>query len=322
MPNTRPIVGIDLGGTNMQVGVVSGAELLGKAKKKTRADEGRDAVLDRIAQGIAEACTEARLKPSDLAAVGIGAPGAIDPAEGLVLEAVNLRWDNVPLAAILKDRLGVPVFVDNDVNAAVYGENRLGAGDNSRDLLGVWVGTGIGGGLILNGSLYYGACGTAGEIGHMIAMPGSQPGNRSLEQNCSRTSVVDRIVRLIRSNRKSIIPTLTDGDLDDIKSRVIARAYEAGDALTIEVVDAAADLLGTCVAGVVTLLSLNRVVLGGGLTEALGEPFVDKVKKAARRHAFPERCTSVKVVMTRLFDEAGILGAALIAAERLDGRAP
>jgi glucokinase len=323
MPTTRPIVGIDLGGTNMQIGVVSAdAKVLGKSKKKTKADEGRDAVLDRIVEGIGEACKESGIKVSDLAATGIGAPGAIDPNQGMVLEAVNLRWDNVPLAKLLKERLGVPVFVDNDVNVAVYGENRLGAGDNSRDLLGVWAGTGIGGGLILNGSLYYGSNWTAGEIGHMIAMPGNQPGTRSLEHNCSRSSVVERITRLIRANRKSVIPSLTDGDLTDIKSKIVAKAYESGDELTVEVVDAAADLLGTCIAGVVTLLSLNRVVLGGGLTEALGEPFVDRVKKAARRHAFPERCRNVKVVMTKLLDEAGVLGAALIAAERLEGRTP
>ncbi len=323
----QPIVGIDLGGTNMQIGVVAvsekdGAKVLGKAKKKTKADEGRDAVIDRLVAGVNEACADAKVKPADLAAVGIGAPGAIDPGEGMVLEAVNLRWDNVPLAKILKDKLGVPVFLDNDVNAAVYGENRCGAGDNSRDLLGVWAGTGIGGGLILNGSLYYGTNWTAGEIGHMVAMPGSQPGTRSLEQNCSRTSVVDRLTDLILSNHKSIIPSLVDGDLSEIRSKVIAKAYDAGDELTHEVVNGAADLLGTCIGGVVTLLSLSRVVLGGGLTEALGQPFVDLVKKAARREAFPERCRQVKVVMTKLLDDAGVVGSALIAAERLAGRMP
>jgi len=279
-------------------------------------------VIARLVDGIAEACASSKLSPADLAAVGIGAPGAIDPNEGMVLEAVNLRWDNVPLAKILKDRLGVPVFLDNDVNAAVYGENRCGAGQNSRDLLGVWAGTGIGGGLILNGSLYYGTNWTAGEIGHMVAMPGNQPGTRSLEQNCSRTSVVDRLTDLIQSNHKSIIPSLVDGDLSQMKSKVIARAYESADELTLEVVNSSAELLGTHIAGVVTLLSLGRVVVGGGLTEALGQPFMDLVKKSARRHAFPERCRQVKVVMMQLMDEAGIIGSALIAAERLEGRTP
>ncbi len=317
MPNSGPVVGIDLGGTNMQIGVVSrDAKVLARAKRKTKADEGQDAVITRVVEGIGEACSEAGLRVSDLSAVGFGVAAAVDPAKGLVLDAVNLRWNDVPLADLMQKRLGRPVVVDNDVNVAVYGENKLGAGENARDLLGVWVGTGIGGGLILDGRLFYGHFMTAGEIGHMIAMPGNQPGTRSLEHNCSRTSVVERLVRLIRSNRKSVIPELVNGDLDDVKSKVVAKAYQMGDELTVEVVDEAADLLGMCIAGVVTLLALPRVVLGGGLTEALGEPFVDRVKKATRRFVFPDRCRAVKVVETKLKDDAGVLGAALLAMDK------
>lgn len=317
MPNQRPVVGIDLGGTNMQIGVVSPElKVVARAKRKSKADEGRDAVIGRVVEGVREACAEAGITPADLAAVGIGAPGAVDPVSGVVLDAVNLRWNDVPLAKILTDRLGVPTVVDNDVNVAVYGENRLGAGDNARDLLGVWVGTGIGGGLILNGKLFYGNFMTAGEIGHVIAFPGNMPGTRSLEHNCSRTAVVERIVRLVRSNRKSVISELADGDLDSIRSKTVAKAYGMGDELVVEVVDSAADLLGTVVAGVVTLLSLGRVVLGGGLTEAIGDPFVDRVKKAVRRHVFPDQCKAVKVVGTKLLADAGVLGAALLAMEK------
>ncbi len=322
MPDPRPIAGIDLGGTNMQIGIVSAEDrVIGKAKRKTKVDEGMEAILGRIIEGVAEACREAGCQVADLGAIGIGAPAAVDPVAGVVLDAVNLRWNNVPLAEILGGRFGKPVVVDNDVNAAVWGENRLGAGDNARDLLGVWVGTGIGGGLILNGAMYYGHFKTAGEIGHMILLPGSPPGSRSLEHNCSRSAVVDRIVRLIRSNRKSIIPSLVDGDLDAVKSKTVAKAYEAGDELTMSVVDYAADLLGLNIAGVVTLLSLGRVVLGGGLTEAMGDVFVDRVKKAVRANVFPDECRQVKVVGTKLMDEAGILGAALIARDRLTPQA-
>lgn len=317
MPTSAPVVGIDLGGTNMQIGVVGPQQrVIGRAKKKSKAEEGRDAVIGRIVEGVAEACAEAKVRVTDLAAVGIGAPGAVDPTTGVVIDAVNLRWNDVPLADILGRKLGKPVIVDNDVNVAVYGENRLGAGENSRHLLGVWVGTGIGGGLILDGKLFYGHFMTAGEIGHMIAYPGNQPGTRSLEHNASRSSVVDRIIRLIRSNRKSVIPELCDGDLANVKSKIVAKAYEMGDELTVEVIDDTADLLGTCIAGVVTLLSLPRVVLGGGLTEAMGEPFVDRVKKATRRFVFPDLCRQVKVVGTKLMDDAGVLGAALIAMEK------
>ncbi len=318
MGDSKPVVGIDLGGTNVQIGVVSeGRKVLGRAKRKSKPEEGRDAVLGRIVDGVEEACKESRLKLSDIAGVGIGAPGAIDPDTGTVIEAVNLRWDNVPLAELLGKKLGKRVVVDNDVNVAVYGENKLGAGENASDLLGVWLGTGIGGGLILNGELYYGNFFSAGEIGHTTLFPGNPPGARSLEQNCSRTSVVERLAKLIRSNHKSVITSLVDGDLSQIKSKTIAKAYEMGDELTVEVVDNAANLVGVAIASVVTLLSLGRVVLGGGLTEALGDPLVDRVKKSVRTHVFPDKCKSVKVVGTKLLDDAGVLGAALIAIERL-----
>ena len=321
MPETRPVAGIDLGGTNIQIGVVSrDYKVIGRAKRKSKPDEGRDKVIDRIVDGIDEACLEAKVSPPDLGAVGIGAPGAIDPATGIVLEAVNLRWNDVPLADLLTKRTGRPTVVDNDVNVAVYGENRLGAGENARDLLGVWIGTGIGGGLILNGQMHYGPFFTAGEIGHTTLFPGNPPGARSLEQNCSRTSIVERLCKLIRSNHKSVISSLVDGDLSQVKSKIIAKAYELGDELTVEVVDNAADLIGISIAGVVTLLSIGRVVLGGGFTEALGDPFVDRVKKSTRAHVFPEKCRQVKVVGTRLRDDAGVLGAALLAYDRLNAK--
>lgn len=318
MPSKKPVVGIDLGGTNMQIGIVSpDLKVIGQAKKKTKAEEGLDGVLARLVEGINEACADARLSLADLAAVGIGAPGAVDPRRGIVLEAVNLRWKNEPVAQMLAKRTKLPVYLDNDVNVAVYGENKLGAGKNAKFLLGVWVGTGIGGGLILNGELYYGHFMTAGEIGHTIALPNNQPGSRSLEHNCSRTAVAEQIVRLIRSNRPSILrDQIEDGGAEKIKSKAIANAYREGDALTIEVVDHAADLLGISIAGCVTLLSLERVVLGGGLTEALGKPFVERVRKAMERFVFPDACKQCAVVASELEDKAGILGAAMLAMER------
>jgi glucokinase len=316
--SSKPTVGIDLGGTNMQIGIVTpDLKLIGQSKKKTKAADGAAAVIDRIVEGVVEAAGEAKIAMKDLAAVGIGAPGAVDPETGIVLEAVNLRWKNYPLAEVLEKRLGVPVFLDNDVNVAVWGEYSMGAGKESRNMLGVWVGTGIGGGLVLNGQLYYGHFMTAGEIGHVIALPNNPPGHRSLEHNCSRTSVVDQIVRLVKSNRKSKITELCEGDYDKIKSSMVAKAYELGDEVVHEVIDHAADLLGIEIAGVVTLLSLERVVLGGGLTEAIGKPFVDLVEKSVKTFAFPDRCKQVKVVASQLEDTAGIFGAAIIAMQRL-----
>lgn len=314
----KPVIGIDLGGTNMQIGVVGeGGKVLGTARKKTKAADGMEAVLSRLSEGVIEACAEAKLSLKDIAAVGIGAPGAVDPIKGVVLEAVNLRWSDVALANILTKKLGVPVFLDNDVNVAVYGENKVGAGKNANDLLGVWVGTGIGGGLILNGELYYGTFMTAGEIGHTILIPNNPPGHRSLEHNCSRTAVVDRLVRLIEGNHPSSLSSMVDGDFERIKSKVVAKAYEEGDELTVEVVDDAANFLGISISNVVTLLSIGKVVLGGGLTEAIGDAFVEKVAESCRRFAFPDVCKKVEIVASKLRDDAGVIGAGLIAMERM-----
>lgn len=327
MSSDGPVVGIDLGGTNMQVGVVSAGAatatepeglVLGRTKLKTKAEEGRDAVIDRIGRAIEEACEDAGVKTGDLSAVGIGAPGAIEPKAGVVLEAVNLRWNDVPLADILEKKLGCPVVVDNDVNVAVYGENKLGAGRASDFLLGVWVGTGVGGGLILNGNLYYGSRGTAGEVGHMHALPFNMPGSRSMEHNCSRTAIVNRLSFLMNANRKSVLHELTEGRYEKIKSRLLGEAYEEKDELTVEVVNESARLLGSCIGGLVTALSLDRVVLGGGVTEALGEGYVSIVRDNTRRVAFPDALKEVDVVATALNDDAGLLGAALLAIEKAE----
>lgn len=319
MPTTAPsaFVGIDLGGTNMQIGVVSPAlKILGRAKKKTKADEGPDAILTRIVQGVEEACADAKLPLTSISALGIGAPGAIDPDKGLVREAANLRWNDLPLAALLRKRLKIPVIVDNDVNVAVVGEHRQGAGKGASHLLGVWVGTGIGGGLILSNALHYGHFLSAGEIGHTILFPGNPRGHRSLEHNCSRTAVAERLARLLRSNHKSALAK-EEGALEgDIKSKSIARHYHDGDRLVTEVVDHAADLLGIAIANAVTLLALERVVLGGGLTEALGEPFVKRVRDSVRAYVFPDACREVDVLESKLRDDAGVIGSAILASER------
>lgn len=317
MASEKPYVGIDLGGTNMQVGVVSpDLKMLSRAKRKTKPDEGRDAVLDRIVDAITEACALAKIEMGDLGGVGIGAPGAVDPRKGVVIEAVNLRWNDLPLADILTKRLKVRTWLDNDVNVAVLGENRIGAGKGCEHLLGVWVGTGIGAGLILNSKLYYGDAMTAGEIGHTVLFPGCPRGSRSLEHTCSRTAVVERIVRLVRANHKSMIVDEVGGDLGSIKSKTLAKCYEAGDKLVREVVDTSADLLGVGVANAATLLSLQRVVLGGGLTEAIGKAYVERVQAAARALVFPDALRRLEVVPSKLEDDAGVYGAAIIAADR------
>lgn len=317
---SKPFIGIDLGGTNMQIGVVSpDGKMLSQTKKKTKAEEGYDGVLDRIAQGVEEACAGAGLSVSQIGGIGIGAPGVVDPHEGKVVVAVNLRWTNKPLAEDLGKKLKTKVIVDNDVNVAVYGENILGSGKSSKNMMGVWIGTGIGGGLILNGKLHYGHFLSAGEIGHTILFPFHPLGSRTLENNASRTNVSNRIIKLINANHKSKLTSELGDDPEkwsrEVKSKLIAQHYRGGereDELVIRVVDDAASMVAVACANAITLLSLERIVLGGGLTEACGKPFVERVAELTREMAFPKICQNADIVASKLEDAAGIYGAAML----------
>jgi glucokinase len=338
MATARTFIGIDLGGTNMQIGVVGpDHKLRGRSRKKTKAEEGSKGVIDRIVAGIEEACADAGVSVRQISAVGIGAPGAIDPHTGTVLEAPNLRWNNVPLAKILKSRIGKPVVVDNDVRSAAVGEHRLGAGKGATDMLAAWIGTGIGGGLILRNHLYHGFTNTAGEFGHATLFPHIPPGSRSIENNCSRGAIARRLLHLINTNNVSHITKLVQRDRmdgakkrglagkdlqkfiegplnpDEVKSRIINEAWVSDDALTKQVVEDAASNLGIGIASLVTALGLQRVVIGGGLTEAMGETLVGLVRTSVRKHAFPAVAKKVEVVATKLKEDAGLLGASLLA---------
>jgi glucokinase len=316
----RPLIGVDLGGTNMQIGVVSrDGAVLSRAKRKTEAQEGRDAVLERMMSGIGEACDTAGVGISDCAALGIGAPGPIDPDAGMVLEAVNLGWEQTPLADIMKSNTGLPTALDNDVNVALYGEWAAGAAKGARNVLGLWVGTGIGGALVLNGRMHYGHYKTAGEIGHMLTAPDNPPGSRSFEHNCSRTALCNRVRQLIEASRPSIVPDLVDGKLHKIKSKTLAEAFRLGDELVVEIVQDAAHRIGVQAGGIVTLLSLEKIVLGGGLTEAMGDVFVENVRAATHAVVYPPVCRTVEVIASALEDNAGVVGAALIARDRVAG---
>jgi glucokinase len=342
----RPIVGVDLGGTNINVGIIDDQLRLvrgSRVNKKTQAAQGVKVVLDRIAAAVRESMVGAGLSARDLHALGIAAAGAVDSARGVVLKGGNLGFTNVPLAAELRKRLGLRVIVENDVNAAVYGEwvHPRGAIHGARDAAGVWIGTGIGGGLIFSGKLYSGGYFTAGEIGHMTYIPGAPFGRRSLEQNCSRTAICDRLLALVASGHPSVLAELVAKEKEQLlakakkdlkekgkltwqfesnkllRSKSVSEAYKSGDKLTVRVIHEAAHMLGTAIGGVVTLLSLPHVVLGGGFTEALGAPWVREVRVAVKECVFPPELRSVEVVGTRLKDLAGVTGAALLARDAL-----
>jgi len=309
-------VGVDLGGTNMQLGVVNARhEIVGRAKKKTKPDEGAEAVLGRLADGVAEACAEAGIELEQVRAVGVAAAGAIDMPRGVILNAPNLGWIDLPFKALLENKLGKPVLLENDVNGAVWGEHQLGAAQGQGDVIGVWVGTGVGGGIVLGGRVYHGELFTAGEIGHTILDPREPWGRCKLEEICSRTGMSRMIVSRLHAYPDSMMHELIDPKKGIAGSKALAKAYEAGDALTVEAIHHAADLLGVAIANCVTLLAVDTVLIGGGVTEALGEPWVARIRQSFERHVFPERSRAARFFITELRDNAGLLGAALLARE-------
>ncbi len=319
MPHTQPLtIGIDLGGTNMQFGVVDASnKILGRTKLKTHADEGHEAVIDRIVKGAERACEESSVSMKDIAAIGIAAAGAIDIPRGIVLNAPNLRWVDLPFRALLEERFGKTIVLENDVNGAVWGEYQLGAARGQGDCIGIWVGTGVGGGLVLNGRLYYGEFFTAGEIGHTILDPREPWGRSKLEEICSRTGMSRAIVSRLHAYPDSILHAMIDQEKGIAGSKVLAEAYEANDELARDVIHHAADYLGIGIANCITLLAIDTILIGGGVTEALGEPFVARIRASFERYVFPDRSRAARMFMTELRDNAGLLGAALLAREAI-----
>jgi len=312
--NDTLVVGIDLGGTNMQIGVVDrDGNVIARDGKKTQADRGADAVIERLVKGVRDVCEEAGLKPEKLAAVGIAAAGAINVSSGIVIEAPNLRWRDLPLRDLLQDKLGCPVVVENDVNGAVWGEHVCGAGVGRGDVLGVWVGTGVGGGLVINGEIYHGAQHTAGEIGHAILFPNRPKGDRTVEDHCSRSGMARLIQQRLHAFPGSAILDVTEGTGKITGSKQLAAAYQARDPLAVDIIETGARYLGSAIASWVTVLALDTVIIGGGVTEALGQPYLDIIRASFDDAVFPSRNRACALLMTKLADNAGLLGAAFLA---------
>ncbi len=315
------VVGVDLGGTKILAAVVTAdGKIMGQAKRKTKPETGTESVIERIVKTVDDALASAKTLRSEVRAVGIGAPGPIDPDTGTVLMAPNLNgWENVPLAKTLSEQLGVPVFLDNDVNVGTLGEFVYGAGRGAKDVIGVFVGTGIGGGLIIGGQLRSGARHAAGEIGHMIVLaegPYCGCGNRGcIEALASRTAIVNSLRMAMQSGRKTTLTeALAGGGVERLSSGVLAQAWKSNDTLTVEVLTRVQYYLGLHLASLVNFLDPELIVLGGGVIEALGEDFLQPIRRAAYQHFTQRRDASqVKIVLSQLGDNAGILGAAVAA---------
>ncbi len=314
-------VGVDFGGTKILAGVFSPSfKLLKTVKLSTKAERGVEAVIERIARAVRDAVDEADLDLKQIRAVGLGAPGAVDSEGGRVIYAINVGWENVPLKKELEKRLGLPVFIENDCKASALGVYHIELKSKPRSMVGIFLGTGVGGGLILNGELHAGENFAAGEVGHMVIdADGAKAGRAargSFESLASRTAIFHRIKMAVKDGQKTILTEMLGPDLEDMRSGDLRRALRRGDKLVEKVIAEAATHTGVAVANLICVLGPEVVVLGGGVIEALGEEMLPVIQKRAQELLLPGTSNDVRILLSQLGDHAGISGAAVLAQAR------
>jgi len=310
--------GFDLGGTKM-ISLVMDADgkILSRERRETPGQDGMEAVLDAIIGCLDASLEQASISASDLGGIGMAVPGLVDPVSGDILSLTNLGIQDYPMGSRLQNRYACPVALENDVNAGVWGEYKSGSARNYAHVVGAFIGTGIGGGLILNGDLYRGSEGAAGEIGHMIIRAGTalcgcgQYG--CVEALASRLSLSKDVVALAASGKLSNVEKKASTDIKKIKSSFFAAALKSNQKNVYQIIEKSAQDLGIALANLVNILNPQAILLGGGLVEKLGNTYTRMVEGSILSHAMPHMVKNLKVLVSSLGDDAVPLGAAQLA---------
>lgn len=315
------VIGVDLGGTKIYTALaLPSGELLAEVVVPTEADGGLAKVLANIVATVKEVTRQAG-PVLVVRALGIGAPGPLDAETGLVYFAPNLGWHNVRLKDLLQEALGLPVGVDNDANLAALGEQVYGAGRGSRDLVYITVSTGVGGGLILDGKIYHGAGGGAGEIGHTTIDPAGPVcgcGNHGcLEALASGTAMARRAREVIAGGGGLSILGAAGGQPNNVTAKTVATAAAGGDPEALAILADAGRALGIGVANVINLLNPGLIILGGGAMKT-GPSLWQAMEGEVRRRALKDSLARVRIVPAQLGSRVGVLGAVALAAQGLE----
>jgi glucokinase len=315
----RYIVGVDLGGTSINVGIVpfDGGRVLGMRSMRTESQRGAKFVVDRMIEMIRAAMRDARREaeiPEDgYAGIGLGAPGPLDRKTGTVIETPNLGWRNFPLRDLVSNAIGLEAELDNDANCATLGEWWMGAAQGVGMLVGVTLGTGIGGGIVLDGKVFHGVADVAGEVGHMtVDLTGRRCncGNYGcLEAYASGPAIAARAIEGLETGEPSILPSLVGGDVGRITAETVFEAITMGDQYAREVMRETARFLGTGIANLINILNPEMVVISGGVTRA-GDHLFEPLQAEVRRRAFRHAAESCRIVASQLGGMAGVIGAA------------
>lgn len=310
-------IGVDLGGTKILAGVVnlSTGQLVSSAKKKTRVVEEGSELIKRIAACVAEAMQDAAVEVKKIVGIGVGAAGMVDRELGILLAAANIGTNDLAIAEPLSAQFGLPVKLGNDVEVATLGELHYGAGRDCDNFVCMFIGTGIGSGIVMNGKIYYGGYGTAGEVGHIVVVPDGLPcgcgGYGCLETYASRTAIAKTVLYDINHGMDTVLRDKIDPTKGILRSKAIAQALELGDQSTLRAITQAAEFLGIGLATVINFYNPKRIILGGGLVEAVPH-FFDLAELEARRRALRIPSRKTEIVRAELGDYAGTVGAALL----------
>jgi glucokinase len=304
-------IGVDLGGTKILAGLFDdNLNLLVRSKQPTGSEAGPQGVLARIVQAVDAIVTEAKIDIQQIRGMCLAIPGQIEPNSAIVRFAPNLGWKDFDLRTSIPSHWTWPLTVDNDVRMATYGEFSSGAAKGAKHVFGIFVGTGVGGGFILNGQLFHGFNGHAGEIGHTVVQ---WRRGTTLESLAGRKYQMKRARKILQDSPKRVRREWKGVNLEEVKSSQLAEFYGKTDPVAVHIVDDAARALGAGVASVVNLLSPEVVVIGGGVTEALGNSFYERILDFAQRYILPGASKDMKWARAALGDDSGITGCAAYA---------
>lgn len=308
------IAGIDLGGTKIASALLdTELKVLKSEAVMTRVEAGPEGVVEQMAQEVQSLM--AGIDKEALLGIGVACAGIIQPRTGKVLASPNLKWQGVPLGDMLSQRLGYPVYVNNDVNMAALGELHFGSARGAQQMVCVFVGTGIGSGIVINGHLYEGTCGLAGEAGHMTIEVNGPPcgcGNVGCwEALASGTGMARQARRAIERGEDSLLKELCGGDLDQLRVEMIAEADAKGDSLSQRLLIETGEYLGVGLANIANMLNPELIVLGGGVIRGVPKLF-DLAEISMRRRAWKQASDCLRLVKARFGREAGVIGAAVL----------
>jgi glucokinase len=304
-------VGFDLGGTKMLAEVYDEKfKSVGTERKRTKGYLGQEIGMERIIETIKEAMVSGGIHQDELGGIGIGVPGPVNLDKGVMVSAPNLGWSEVPIKAILEKTFRCPVQVANDVDIGLYGEYRFGAARKSRCAIGVFPGTGIGGGCIYEGKIFRGSMLSCMEIGHAQMLQGGPAGGGSLEALASRLAICSAAAVAAYRGKAPYLMKHYGTDLSDIRSGALAASVKSGDKEVEEIIRKAAQWLGLALANTINLFSPDTIVLGGGLVEAMPELYLGEVERTANKIVMPTYKGTYKVKVAELGDYAAVRGAA------------